>query len=245
MKKVVIFLVAIVLLLGASYGLFKTSQKDNGRIDIYHAMNPDNKIEVLQTTPGFTSSAPESMMSPEWKDEPGQGATFTFTPDFFWKDGEIVFKAVGDGRLDVNLLGAYRPINGTDELQQINVEYKDVAVNDEVKIEGPVTAWHNDPQFFSIPTTNDETYTLKFKYRAPLSFGAKKSEAPQEEVVEEIQVEEEYTEEPQGEEYSEEQQPEEEIVEEEVVEEEQPAEEGGEEEQPAEEEQPSEEEQAE
>ncbi len=231
MKKVVIFLVAIVVLLGASYGFFISTQKNNGRVDIYHAQDPDSTIEVLQSTPGVDYDAPDTYKSPEWMPEPGQGTIFSFTPDFYWKEAEVVFKSIGDGRLDFNFIGEYRPINGTDELQELKVEYKDVTLNDELMIEGPVTVWHNDGRSFSFDAINDEVYTLRFKYRAPLSFGAQKSEAPQEEYVEEVQVEE-YTEEQPAEENYEEQ-PAEEVQVEEYTEE-QPAEENYEE-QPAEE----------
>ena len=230
MKKVVIFLVAIVVLLGAAYGFFISSQNNNGRVDIYHAENPDSTIEVLQVTPDLNYNFPDVYQSPEWKPDPGQGAIFSFTPDFFWKEAEIVFKAVGgDGYFDLSFLGDYRPINGTDELEQIKTEYKDVSINDQVLFEGPATLWHNDNREFRYDAANDEVYTLKFKYRTPLTFGAKA--APQEEVVEEAQVEE-YNEEQPAEEYNEEQ-PAEEYNEEQPAEE-QPAEEQPAEEQPAE-----------
>ena len=112
MKKVVIFLVAIVVLLGAAYGFFISSQNNNGRVDIYHAENPDSTIEVLQVTPDLNYNFPDVYQSPEWKPDPGQGAIFSFTPDFFWKEAEIVFKAVGgDGYFDLSFLGDYRPMN--------------------------------------------------------------------------------------------------------------------------------------
>lgn len=172
MKKVVIFLVAIVVLLGAAYGFFISTQKNNGRVDIYHAQNPDSTIEVFQTTPDLHYFFPEVYKSPAWKADPGQGLIINFTPDFFWKEAEIVFKAVGgDGYFDFNCLGDYRPINGTEELEQVKVEYKDVVLNDQLMIEGPVTVWHNDARGFRYDALNDEVYTLKFKYRAPLKFG--------------------------------------------------------------------------
>ena len=217
MKKVVVFLVAIVVLLGAAYGFFTTTQKNNGRLDIYHADSPESTIEVLQTTPGFAYEDPEFYKSPEWIQTPGQGTIFHFTPDFFWKEAEIVFKSVGDGQFNINLLGDYRPVNGTEELQEIKVEYKDVTINDEPIIEGPVTVWHNDQKGFSYSAVNDEVYTLKFKYRAPLSFGGAKTPAPQEEYTEEQPAEENYEEQPA------EEQPAEENYEEQPVEE-QPAE---------------------
>lgn len=232
MKKVVIFLVAIVVLLGAAYGFFTSSQKNNGRVDIYHADNPDSTIEVLQATPDLGYTSPDSFKSPEWMPAPGQGTTFNFTPDFFWKEAEIVFKSVGgDGYFMFNFLGDYRPINGTDELEQVKTEFKDIVLNDQLMLEGPVTVWHNDSRGFNFDAANDEVYTLKFKYRAPLTFGSKA--APQEEVVEEVQVDE-YVEEQPAEEYNE--QPAEEYNEEQPAEEYnegQPAEEYNEE-QPAE-----------
>ena len=174
MNKIIIAIICLAVILVALYVFSKLKQDEeeiveetyNARVDIYNIGDRSNTIFVEKQIPSNMKF--DKFDNPDWMSEPGIGTSFTFTPKKNWQDGEIVFKAIGSGKLIIEVLGAYRPINGNnDDLEKLYVDFKDVTINGEKLMEESKTVWHNDRATFTVHAENDKIYTLKFKYKNP------------------------------------------------------------------------------
>ena len=143
-------------------------KKNNGRIDIYNTGNPDNTISIVSMSPSIKET--DEYNNPEWLPEKGIGKSFTFPAGFSYKEGKIVFKAVGSGKIRIDIMGEYKVKNEeTGELEELYIQYEEANINGVDIFISPKLLWHNDRVIYFIPTNSDEEYTLTFKYKTPSS----------------------------------------------------------------------------
>ena len=88
-----------------------------------------------------------------------------------WQAGTVTFAAVGDGTLEIRLLGPYVRIKDDPKnLQKVYVDYGRIAVNGKPVYEGKDgefrTVWHNEPYIIkNIPVKDGETVKIEATFR--------------------------------------------------------------------------------
>ena len=132
------------------------------RIDIY---NPGKGRSMKVADKGTAVSA----FSPTWTQH-GVSAYFTLRGNG-WQTGTVTLTAVGDGRLQIQLMGPYIRINDDPKnLQKVYVDYSKVVVNGKTVYEGKgrnfQTVWHNAPYIIKdIRVKDGETVKIEATFR--------------------------------------------------------------------------------
>ena len=111
--------------------------------------------------------------SPDWmKQKTRGGALAVFDlKGSEWQTGAVTFSAVGDGKLEIRLLGPYIRIKDDPKnLQKVYVDYGRIVVNGKTVYEGKdgqfLSVWHNEPYIIkNIPVKDGETVKIEATFR--------------------------------------------------------------------------------
>ena len=139
-------------------GIRKSRRNEISRIDIINSGAPSNRLEVIQHSPEIKLSYPE------WfKKSNGQGMMIETTLKSQWKNFDITLKAIGDGLVNVALLGP--DIKKDNKRFPVLVDYKKLSINGTEVLSKRKALWHDKQFNHSINVKNGDIIKVSFTAR--------------------------------------------------------------------------------
>ena len=140
--------------------LSQQKTKDNriSRIDIFNSGASSNRLEVIQHSPEIKSSHPGWFKKPN-----GQGIMLETNLKSRWKNFDITLKAVGNGKLNVALLGP--DIRNNNNRFPVLVDYKKLSINGKEVLSSRKSFWHDKRFNHAINVKNGDIIKVSFTAR--------------------------------------------------------------------------------
>ena len=139
---------------------------EKARINVYN-LGEGNTMKIADKGTALRTIAPDWMKSPK---RGGALAEFALKGSD-WQTGTASFSAVGNGKLEIRLMGPdVRTKENPKENQKVYVDYSKVVVNGKTVYEGKngkfLTVWHNAPHIIrNISVKDGDTVKIEATFR--------------------------------------------------------------------------------
>ena len=142
----------------AYLSLQKTKDNRISRIDIINSGASSNRLEVIQRSPEIKPSYPVWFKKPN-----GQGLMLETDLKSRWKKFDITLKAVGNGRVNIALLGP--DIRNNNKRFPVLVDYKKLSINVKEVLSTRKSFWHDKRFNHAINVKNGDVIKVSFTAR--------------------------------------------------------------------------------